>query len=774
MHEETKKRLWDREWRIDNLYYITNKDGLLVPYKRNYYQKRFDAERHGRDIILKTRQLWFCLDPSTLVLTANLQWEKIKDLEIWTEIIAVDENSPGSRGSSRKMRTAIVKNKVIVHRKAYKISFDDGRYVICTWQHPWLSRKKNTQLQWRAIEIREWLPGKLNIWTQVRWITKPWRESNFEDWWFWGMLDWEWSIRSEKVSAGLTVSQRIWEVWNRMIKYSTENWYSYCIDDDKTERLTKFGKVPVPKISFGRMDEMFKLIGMTRPSRFIKNRFWENREMPGKKSWIGWATIVNIEELWEQNMVDLQTSTGTYIANGFVSHNTTHLVVDNFDKMVRIPYYYSMFIAHEKKESDQILQNKIPVLWNNFKLKNYLYYKVLHDQAWEFRIWMSPEDESVNSFIRAGTSWVSGTYKFQHLSEFALMEKKEKQRADEVLLGTLSVPLDGSIVIESTARWNYGKFYEMFMKAWEMQQKWMKIWKTEYKAHFYNFLQDPEIQKITKDDCRPIQTMVNSEFFRTRMEQYKMNEQQVNWWYSKFVQLNYDLNLLLQDYPLTVDDAFRGASDSYFNVDRVDLQPTRTPIAVQGGWKFFAVYNKNHKYCMWVDPSGGKWWDNAAAIVIDVTVWEICAEYCNKFTPPAQLADEICDIGRKYWYCLIWVEVNNHWHAVIERMKSKNYPNIYSRFQKNTYDDKETKELWFLTTSSTKPMVLSNLSLAINEFSLLLVSDTIKTEIKRYPRDQVDVAHTDEQVWHFDRVMATAIAWEMRKYVPSSWILTYS
>lgn len=45
--------------------------------------------------------------------------------------------------------------------------------------------------------------------------------------------------------------------------------------------------------------------------------------MPGKKSGIGWATVVSIEPLEEQTMIDLQTTTGTYIAEGFVSHNTT-------------------------------------------------------------------------------------------------------------------------------------------------------------------------------------------------------------------------------------------------------------------------------------------------------------------------------------------------------------------------------------------------------------------------------------------------------------------
>lgn len=111
-----------------------------------------------------------------------------------------------------------------------------------------------------------------------------------------------------------------------------------------------------------------------------------------------------------------------------------------------------MFIAHSKKEADQILQNKLPTLWETAKIRDVIDYDVINDQAGEFRIGFNKNDLSENSFIRAGTSGVSGTYQFMHISELAVMEREEKGRADEVLRGTLAVPYDGRIVIESTAR----------------------------------------------------------------------------------------------------------------------------------------------------------------------------------------------------------------------------------------------------------------------------------------------------------------------------------
>ena len=49
----------------------------------------------------------------------------------------------------------------------------------------------------------------------------------------------------------------------------------------------------------------------------------------------------------------------------------------------------------------------------------------------------------------------------------------------------------------------------------------------------------------------------------------------------------------------------------------------------------------------------------------------------------------------------------------------------------------------------------------------MIVSDTLKQEILRYPREDVDKITNDDTVGHFDRIMGLAIAYELRKYVSS-------
>src|ERR1700686_2297794 len=55
--EVAQSLLGDRSWRIDNLYYITDKRGIKQIFKRNWAQQQLHNELHYCNIILKARQL---------------------------------------------------------------------------------------------------------------------------------------------------------------------------------------------------------------------------------------------------------------------------------------------------------------------------------------------------------------------------------------------------------------------------------------------------------------------------------------------------------------------------------------------------------------------------------------------------------------------------------------------------------------------------------------------------------------------------------------------
>lgn len=61
-YKTAKKQLQSRAWRLDNLYWIKDKDGEEVPFRRNASQRAFAAELWFRNTLVKARQLGFSTD----------------------------------------------------------------------------------------------------------------------------------------------------------------------------------------------------------------------------------------------------------------------------------------------------------------------------------------------------------------------------------------------------------------------------------------------------------------------------------------------------------------------------------------------------------------------------------------------------------------------------------------------------------------------------------------------------------------------------------------
>ena len=490
---EFLKNLADPMWRLcsGGLYKIMVKSndgtGSVIPFVPNRAQRRLIRRLWHRNIILKARQLGFCVSPETRVLTADLQWVPIGDIQPGTEVVACDENVPGGRGSARKMRTATVQAVKVMKAQRYRISFDDGRQVVCTDRHPWLSRKAGTDAKWRSISgTGNAVVGKLKVGTQVRWITKTWEAAEVEDGWFGGMLDGEGCISKANTSASINVSQRCGPVWDRLVKYADDRGYHAKIESDAADRPNKHGRVPVPKLAFGRMDEIFRLVGQTRPTRFLGVRFWEGREMPGKRNGdVGWATITSIEAIGDGDVVDMQTTTGTYIAEGFVSHNTTLIAIMWLDHALFNDDQRCGIIAQDREAAEVIFRDKVKLAYERLP-------DILRDA-----MPLATENKSEllfahnNSSIRVATSMRSGTIHRLHVSEFGKIGAKFPDKAKEVVTGSLpAVPLDGIAIIESTAEGQDGEFYSMCQRAMATAEKGGELSQRDYRFHFFPWWQE--------------------------------------------------------------------------------------------------------------------------------------------------------------------------------------------------------------------------------------------------------------------------------------------
>lgn len=312
---------------LERYYFLKDRQNVIRHFAFQGGQRvLFDAiariEGMGRaiEIVLpKARQLGCCLDPETKVLTADLRWIRIDDAIPGTRLVACDE-MPFAQRRARRLKEAIVEGKRDVYDYAIRLRMEDGRVLIATPDHRFLCKKRGgVDTIWR--HAREILVGD-----DIRTITIPWGDPGYEDGWMGGLLDGEGSLRQKrKAGSEMCVAQVPGDVLERARTYLEYRNYPYREDWDhrKGGESSKLGNKPVAKLVLGRMHDIFRLIGSTKPTRIGAKDWWRLKSLPGKNE-TAWQKVVSIELLpVQRRMVDLQTSEKTFIAEGFISHNST-------------------------------------------------------------------------------------------------------------------------------------------------------------------------------------------------------------------------------------------------------------------------------------------------------------------------------------------------------------------------------------------------------------------------------------------------------------------
>ena len=542
---------------------IRTKDGTVKPLVLNraqlYLHERLEAQlaRKGRvrAIIVKGRQQGCCLDPNTRVLTASLEWVPIKDIEVGQELVATDEHTTPGLGKgkgTRQMRTSTVEKIWRTRRVAYRMTFDDGRSVVCSDKHRWLSKKSQDYAVWRSIG-GSGKPGStdgrdaLKVGDQVRSITTVWGDRDFEDAWYGGVLDGEGSFDyARRTGADMAVSQCDGPVLDRMLAYCDSRQFGYCVVSDDGPRKTKYGQRPVRAISMGSMAALFRLIGLTRPTRFLGLRWWEGKRLPDNC----WRRIVSIEELGVQSLVDIQTSTQTYVAEGLVSHNSTYTEARYYHKTIRGFGLRAFILTHEADATSNLFE-----MVERFHSLNDPHFRPATGATNARELIFS----GLDSGYKVGTAGAkgtgrSGTVQLFHGSECAFWPNAQEHAAG--VLQSVPNALGTEIILESTARGLGNFFHQQTLKALSGQSEYEVIfipwyWQPEYTLSLGGqgiFLDEEETQ------------------YR---ETYGLTLEQMAWRRAKIADLN-DPKLFKQEYPATIEEAFQATGiDSYIPADMV-------------------------------------------------------------------------------------------------------------------------------------------------------------------------------------------------------------
>lgn len=255
-----------------------------------------------------------CLDPETPVLKADLTWVPIKSLKPGDEVIGIDEK--GDHGKKRKLRRATVEAVWHTHKPALRLTFEDGSSVVCSPEHKWLSAVEGGGGNYLWRTAKKIKPGH-----RIRRLVDPWEPDESRGaGYLAGFFDGEGCIVStERRRRGSDVlwSQNFGPVLDQVNGLLRERGFTPRLNRDPALSTCQ-------QWALRGMAEVLRFLGQIKPTRLHSkaHHVWEGIvPSDGRLETDRFKIVASVEEMPEQDLVDITTSTRTFIANGLVSHN---------------------------------------------------------------------------------------------------------------------------------------------------------------------------------------------------------------------------------------------------------------------------------------------------------------------------------------------------------------------------------------------------------------------------------------------------------------------
>lgn len=287
-----------------------------------------------------------------------------------------------------------------------------------------------------------------------------------------------------------------------------------------------------------------------------------------------------------------------------------------------------------------------------------------------------------------------------HISEAAFI--KDTDRID----GTLeTVPLHtGFVTYETTANGMANHYY----KFWKDRNGYMPFFfpwyfHKEYQLPVYGTLDLlPDEEEFRARVQRKYNLLLTDEQMAFRRHKMKTNR------------------LFAQEYAEDERSCFLTSGTRVIDLEIIErLQAdAHKPLKTKGDWYFqYEPYNKDKRYVIGADVAEGVRQDYSVAYVIELSSRTEVACIRSNNWKPREFAEKLYNLGAEYQtgsrpWPLLGVELNNHGHAVVQKLEDLNYKNLFSYNEKTSATEKQNG---WKTTPVTRPRMVDNLIDAVEE-----------------------------------------------------------
>jgi hypothetical protein len=263
----------------------------------------------------------YCMDKNTRVLTADAKWVPIGSVSRGQELFGFDEHRADRRRSWKK---AVVVDTAVTEKPCYRLRLSDGTELICSADHQWLVDHGNGPQEWRTTEQLRPVtssrsprdaPSRL-----VRLLPVWEEEQTYCSGYMAGVMDGEGSInqaRRKTRETGSVFRLAFAQRDNELLHFALESLEAMGV------RYTVHGPAgtnnDVWQVGItGGMPANLSLLGRIQPKRLLA-KF--DIDKLGTISTIETPHVVEKEFLGIREVVAVETTTRTFVAEGLASHN---------------------------------------------------------------------------------------------------------------------------------------------------------------------------------------------------------------------------------------------------------------------------------------------------------------------------------------------------------------------------------------------------------------------------------------------------------------------
>lgn len=270
-----------------------------------------------------------CLPPSTKVLTETLEWLPLGSLNEGDVLVGFDEFPRGGRGVNRQYCPAVITAKSTRKDVTYAITLEDGTVLRATAEHPWLVDGANGHYGYRWRRTDTLAPGQFMVKALPVWD----QQDSYAAGWLSGFWDGEGNLT--RANNGLTLraaqvvgkTQELSALLLQKFGFKTGQYHNNYRQRGQTRQDTIHTYIK------GGLAEAVRFLGSIRPQRLLQKANIYGLGFKAHKR----LKIVRVEEFGEEEIVSIETSSHTFLAEGFASHNCKHFPGRDKDNKIKPP-----------------------------------------------------------------------------------------------------------------------------------------------------------------------------------------------------------------------------------------------------------------------------------------------------------------------------------------------------------------------------------------------------------------------------------------------------